>query len=209
MEVSVMASIHERLVPAHLVVVVYDEDGQVESGWDPTAERYRAECSCGWFGDWQLDGALAEADGEDHREVVVGPGDGLDRLMGELLDLQDDLARAVIWLAEHWSADLPVPRLRGVNRSEVAGVDLIAYCYAPEVLERAAGLLEVPLVNDAVPDSYGGRYRRAVRPFGRVRLEVYRSIAPVCSGCGTEVDGDVCGRCGQRVDARTVTVEVA
>ncbi len=29
--------------------------------------------------------------------------------MSGLLDLQDDLADAVMWLAENWSADLPVP----------------------------------------------------------------------------------------------------
>ena len=33
----------------------------------------------------------------------------LDAAMSELLDLQDDLADVVVWLAENWSADLPVP----------------------------------------------------------------------------------------------------
>ena len=94
-----MTSIYDSIDLAHFLVVTYEDhrDGQ----------RLRAECSCGWSGDWRDDGAMAEADGDDHREVAVGPGDGLDRLMGELLDLQDDLARAVMWLAEHWSADLP------------------------------------------------------------------------------------------------------
>jgi hypothetical protein len=200
---------HNPIDLAHLVEVVYDEAAMAEAPWDRSAERHRAECSCGWAGDWLDDAALAEADGEDHREEAVGPGDGLDRLMGELLDLQEDLARVVIWLAEHWSADLPVPRARGINRDEVAGVELAVYCYAPDALERAARLLEVPLVDDPSPDTSGNRYRRALRPFGRVRFQAYRWLPPVCTGCGAEVPDDVCATCGQRVDARPVTVEVA
>ena len=51
----------------------------------------------------------------------MGPGDGLDRLMSELLDLQDDLARAVMWLAEHWSADLPAPARAGASATTRRG----------------------------------------------------------------------------------------
>src|ERR671919_568607 len=101
---------HNPIELAHLVEVVYHEDGWAESGWDPTAERWRAECSCGWTGDWHDDAVLAGADGEDHRGVVVGRGDALDGLISELFDLQDHLARAVMGLADQWSADLPVPR---------------------------------------------------------------------------------------------------
>src|SRR5215204_2431528 len=122
---------HNLIDLAHLVDVVYDEAAMAEADWDRSAERWRAECSCGWAGDWIDDAALADADGEDHREVAVGPGDGVDVVMGELLDLQEDLVRVVIWPAEHWSADLPVPRARGINRNEVAGVELAVYCYAP------------------------------------------------------------------------------
>src|SRR5688572_18356382 len=101
-----MTRVHEMIELTHLVVVTYDDDG-------PARLRFRAECSCGWSGPWHDDNALAEMDGEDHRGMALGPADGLDRLISGLLDLQDDLARAVMWLAEHWSADLPVPRSRG------------------------------------------------------------------------------------------------
>jgi hypothetical protein len=203
-----MASIHDRFEVAHLVVVVYDEDGRAEAGWDRGAERDRAECSCGWSGDWHHDGALAEADGDDHREIVIGPSDGLDRLMGELLDLQDDLARAVIWLAEHWSADLPVPRCRGLG-SENARVELSAYCLTAGELARAADVLGVPLVDDPAPDSRGMRYRRALRRFGRVQLRVFRELAATCDECGAEVTGEVCSTCRLRADARPLTMDVA
>jgi hypothetical protein len=151
---------------------------------------------------------MAEAGGDDHREVVVGPGDGLDRPMGELLDLQDDLARAVIWLAEHWSADLPAPHGRGVG-SDSARVDLSAHCVKAELLDRAAEVLGVPLVDDPAPDAQGNRYRRATRPFGRVRLTVYSSLTAACDECGTEITGDVCPECRQRPGARPVTLGAA
>jgi hypothetical protein len=200
---------HNLIELAHLVEVVYHEDGWAEPGWDPTGERWRAECSCGWAGDWHDDPVLAEADGENHREVAVGPGDALDGLISELLDLQDDLARVVVWLAEHWSADLPVPYCRGDNRGDQAGVEVATYCRDPEVLERIARVLDVPLIDDDTADSRGNRYRRAVRDFGRVYLRAFRWLPPVCTACGAEVDGSACATCGQRVDARPVTMEVA
>src|SRR5919108_4164717 len=72
----------------------------------PTHRRYRAECSCGWSGAWTSDDAEAAADATGHLEVAVV---AIDQLMSELLDTQADLAEVVEWLAEHWSADLPVP----------------------------------------------------------------------------------------------------
>jgi hypothetical protein len=157
---------------AHVVVVTYDDDG-------PARLRFRAECSCGWYGDWYDDNTVAEVDGEDHRGVAVGPADGLDGLISGLLDLQDDLARAVMWLAEHWSADLPVPGSRGFG-SHTARVELSAYCGTVDLLEQAASVLDAPAEDDKVPDSCGVRYRRAVRTFGRVRLEIYRALDPEC-----------------------------
>jgi hypothetical protein len=170
-----MTRIYDTIDVAHLVVVTYDEDSFTESSSDPGAARYRAECSCGWAGEWHDDAAMAEADGDDHREVVIGPGDELDELMSDLLDLQDHLAQAVMWLAEHWSADLPVPKVRGKVR-EPAGIELSAYCTDADVLSRAADLLRVPVVDDPAPDLRGCRYRRAVRSFGSVTLELFRTI---------------------------------
>jgi hypothetical protein len=199
-----VTSIYDTIDVAHLVVVVYEEDSVAESGWDRTAERYRAECSCGWAGDWHQDGALAEADGDDHREVVIGPGDKLDRLMGELLDLEDDLAQLVMWLAEYWSADLPVPHSRGVG-SDVANVELWAYCVTDEDLTRAAAVLGVSLADNPAPDTRGNRYRRAERRFGRVRLMVFRRIAVRCEECDTELAGTACPTCGEHPDAGSIS----
>jgi hypothetical protein len=206
-----MATFHDddRFAPAHVVEVFYDEASYAEASYDRHAQRWRAECSCGWTGDWHDDAALADADGDGHREVAVGPGDGLDRLMGELLDLQDDLARVVIWLAEHWSADLPVPDAYGTGVGRVE-VRMNAYCHSAELLSRAASLLGVPLVDDPATNSQGVRYRRAVRRFGRVSLQAYRALAPICDECGTVLaDGEQCPVCGERRDARPVTLGAA
>jgi hypothetical protein len=162
-----MTDVHDRFEVSHLVVVTYENHGpQVV---------FRAECSCGWSGDGHDDNALAELDGDDHRSVAVDPADDLDGAITGLLDLQDDLAQAVMWLAEHWSADLPVPVSWGVG-TDPARVDLAAYFLDPDLLDRAAATLAVPVVDDPAPDARGRRYRRASRSFGRVRLEVYRML---------------------------------
>src|SRR5688500_963727 len=75
---------------------------------------HRAECPCGWTSGWYGYQEEAEWAGEDHREVVIDAEpaerpEGFDRFMSGLLDLQDDLVAASMWLVEHWSADLPVP----------------------------------------------------------------------------------------------------
>jgi hypothetical protein len=142
---------------------------------------YRAECGCGWASNWYDDTADAEAAGVDHREVAVGPGDRLDRVMSELLDLQDDLVAMVVWLAENWSADLPAPVIYGRDGGSgdprpPARVELSAYCVEPADLARIAHLLGVPPTDDNQPNCYGSRYRRVHRDFGRVSLRAYTSI---------------------------------
>jgi hypothetical protein len=138
---------------------------------------HRAECSCGWAGDWTADQATAEAAGVDHREVAVGPGDGLDAVMSELLDIQDALADVVVWLAENWSADLPVPTVYasgGGGSRRDATVEVWAYCDAPSDLARIAHLLGVPPADPGDADSVNPqRYREARRLFGRVVLRAY------------------------------------
>jgi hypothetical protein len=181
----------------------------VEVAWDgrPWGHGVRAECSCGWSGDWRTDVTAAADDGIEHREIAVGPGDELDGLMSGLLDLQDDLAEATMWMIEHWSADMPVPFTRGTG--DPVEVVLFAYCLASDELARAAEVLGAPLVDDPAPNSQGIRYRRATRQFGRVSLEVYREIAPVCDECGTELADEQCPVCGERRNARPVTVGAA
>jgi hypothetical protein len=158
---------------AHLVQVVTDD--QVDG------LGYRAECSCGWASDWHDDPADAAAAGVDHREVAASPGDGLDRVMGELLDVQDDLAGMVVWLAENWSAGLPVPTVYG--RGGGAGglgpamVELSAYCTDPADLTRIAQLLGVSPTDDDEPNPHSGaRYRNVGRSFGRVTLRAFTAI---------------------------------
>jgi hypothetical protein len=175
--------------------------------------EYRAACSCGWTGEWRPDDLAATDDAEDHREVVTdrldGPPVGFDRFMSGLLDLQDDLAAAAMWLAEHWSADLPVPGWYTSGREAGAGPAflVLAYC-VPDDLARAAELLGAEVVEDPCPDVNGNRYRRAQRAFGRVLIEGYTSAQTECRGCWQRFDGEACPNCGQRADA-TGAVELS
>jgi hypothetical protein len=142
---------------------------------------FRAECSCGWAGPWGDDQATAEVEAVEHREIAAGPPTGLDAALSELLDLQDDLADAVMWLAENWSADLPAPyacerSFVGADGERRPGVALLVYCASQEELVRVAGLLDAPMQATGTPNRYGHRWERAVRCFGRVRIDAYRSL---------------------------------
>ena len=76
----------------HLVQVVHHQ-----------ACGHRAECWCGWASAWCDDYATADTVAQDHREVVARPATDVDATLSGLLDLQDDVADTVIWLAENWS----------------------------------------------------------------------------------------------------------
>jgi hypothetical protein len=187
----------------HFVVVLYDQAD--EHGPD----RFQAACACGWTAqDRHTDPLRAEVDGDDHLEVALDPPDGLDAVISGLLDLQDDLAQVVMWLAEHWTARLPVPISRG-EITDPAGIVLSVYCLEPGDLVEVAALLGVPVVDDVAPDVSGNRYRRAVRRFGRVRVEAFRRIDPTCTACDTETTAAVCPTCHERVDAPRARLEVA
>jgi hypothetical protein len=144
---------------------------------------YRAECWCGWNSAWCDDYATADEAAQDHREVAAGPPDGLDAALSGLLDLQDDLADTVMWLAENWSADLPTPATCSHTQYRddgegVAGVRLLAYCESTDVLVRVAELLGEPVVAEAEANRDGTRWQRAVRRFGRVEIDAYREADP-------------------------------
>jgi hypothetical protein len=144
---------------------------------------YRAECWCGWNSAWCDEYATADEAGEDHREVAAGPPDGLDAALSGLLDLQDDLADTVIWLAENWSTDLPTPVVCSHSHyrdggEALAGVRLLVYCGTADELVRVAELLGEPVVADAEPNRFGTRYQRALRRFGRVQLDAYGEADP-------------------------------
>jgi hypothetical protein len=155
---------------AHLVQVVHHHD----SG-------FRAECVCGWASEWAPDQTTAECAAVEHREVAVGPASGLDAALSDLLDLQDDLADVVMWLAENWSADLPTPyghastHYRGAGDA-TPGVRLLVFCDGRAELDRIARLLDAPVFPDDQANRLGHRYERAIREFGRVQIDAYRSL---------------------------------
>ena len=139
--------------------------------------------------------------------------------MSGLLDLQDDLADTVMWLAENWSADLPTPTCPQTQYREggerLAGVRLLVYCDSTPALIRVAELLGEPVVAAAEPDRYGtvaaggapirsGRDRRLPRDRSRGRADAmspYYDDGEVTIWCadlrrpavGTR---GVCGVCG-------------
>jgi hypothetical protein len=165
--------------------------------------RYRAECPCGWTSEWFGYDEEAEWAAEDHREVVtdtepaVEP-EGFDRFMSGLLDLQDDLVAASLWLVEHWTADLPVPGWSAngadydVNRPAFR---VTAYCRESADLIQAAELLGVEVLEDPAPDTRGNRYQRATRRFGRVEVEAFTAVTATCTECGAEFSGAHCPGC--------------
>jgi hypothetical protein len=147
------------------------------------AVGYRAECWCGWAGVWCDDYATADELAEDHRENAAGPATGLDATLSGLLDLQDDLADAVMWLAENWSSDLPVPHAYPHttsldNGSCVPCLGLLVHCSTGEDLVTLADLLAAPVVADTEPDADGRFHQRATRTFGRVHIAAHASAAP-------------------------------
>ena len=115
---------------------------------------YRAECLCGWASGWADQRPAAQAACRQHREVAAGPCTWLDAALTGLLDLQDDLADTVFWLAETWVAELPTPQLC------VRRVPLRVRCGTRADLARVAQLMDVPV-----------RGGRAGRRFGRVRID--------------------------------------
>jgi hypothetical protein len=104
--------------------------------------------------------------------------------MSELLDIQDDLASVVVWLAENWSADLPVPKLRlqTAGPIETATVEMSVNCPNAATLGRIAHLLGVPTRDDTTPGSLRARYWTARRRFGRVSLRAFTVLRDVEPG---------------------------
>jgi hypothetical protein len=148
----------------HLVQVVHHK-----------ACGHRAECWCGWASAWCGDYATADAAATDHSEVAAGPATELDAALRGLLNLQDDLADTVIWLAENWSSDFPIPRahvrVRHTDHGEcVSCLSLLVHCDTLGELMAMADLLAGPIVADRKP-IHGSRYQRVTRSFGRVEIE--------------------------------------
>src|SRR5262245_46908950 len=105
---------------------------------------YRAECWCGWAGKWTAEHSAADEQTARHRAATLG-SDRLALTLCELMDMQDDIADAVLWLAENWASDLPAPRLR-VRRDSRArpmpGVVLAVECENRDDADWIAMLLQ-------------------------------------------------------------------
>jgi hypothetical protein len=152
--------------PAHLVAVVSD-------GYE-----YLAECACGWASDWQPTPDTADTAGAEHCEGAIGPPDEMDRLMSALLDIQDDLAATVVWLAENWSAQLPSLGWYSYGSElepDHPALRVLGACDSDE-LSAVAAVLGSALTDDPPNDSGAARYRRAIRDIGRVRIEVFTCL---------------------------------
>lgn len=102
----------------------------------------------------------------------AGPADHVDELLSTLLDLSDDICRAVTWLAEHWSLDLP--RLAWTAGSEHLGhvVRLVAACRDRAQLDHVAELLDTTIDVEVHTER---RWIHARRPFGLVMVDVFHS----------------------------------
>jgi hypothetical protein len=139
-----------------------------------------ASCSCGWTGGPHDEAVWAQIDAQGHVDQAAGPPDAVDRTITDLLDLQDDLAVTVVWLAEHWSADLPAPdpvaTTHGTGADAKVGVRLLVYCGTPGEFAQAADVVAAPVTVDPAPNRYGGHYRRAVRRIGRVHIDAYTLV---------------------------------
>jgi hypothetical protein len=100
-----------------------------------------------------------------------GPADHVDELLSSLLDIQDDICRAVTWLAENWS--LALPKLAWVAGAEFEGdaLRLSAACATRDELEVVADLFGVAIVAEGPAD--GWRWHHARRRFGTVLLNVF------------------------------------
>lgn len=108
----------------------------------------------------------------------TGPADHVDELVSDLLDIQDDIARAVIWIAEHWSADLPrITWAPGLGRSGDA-LRLRVRCTNLADLARVAALLDTEVVAQPYAAGDGRRRHDVTRRIGRVVLTAWFTDIP-------------------------------
>jgi hypothetical protein len=151
--------------PTHPVGVVSDGD----------------ECGCGWLGESQFSAAGADEDGACHQDESVRAVDAMDVVMSGLLDLQDDLAAAVVWLAENWATGLPQlcwSAFSDDRDRDRPAVQVLGYA-TPAEMTAAVVVLDTTMTDDPPDDEGNPRYRHAIRDFGRVRLDVLTDL-PAC-----------------------------
>jgi hypothetical protein len=141
--------------PTHVVQVVGDGD------------EYRAECGCGWASEWCFTATDADGEATWHRDDAARAADAMDELMSDLLDIQDDLAAVVVWLAENWSTGLPE---LGWTAS---GDDRHRGRPALRVLGYASPAAPV---RDEQPTCSGPGYRHVTRDFGRIQIDIFTAL---------------------------------
>ena len=130
-------------------------------------------------------------------------------MISDLLEMQDDIAAAVAWLAEHWPSGFPVLRwsANSDQGNERPALRLRTFCSNADELARVADLLAVSPADDESRDSLGNQYRRARHRIGRhVEIEALTGLRETCGECGTVYRGSVCPQCAQWADAEAKTI---
>jgi hypothetical protein len=133
---------------------------------------YRAECVCGWASPWSDDHDAAHASASEHRGGNAGPPDDCAAAICGLLDLQDDLADTVFWLAAYWAPDLPAPTPLADDPPQPIGEDraglvLQVRCSTSTELALVARTLGARVTTAT---GSGTERQRAVKSIGRVRI---------------------------------------
>jgi hypothetical protein len=146
---------------------------------------HRAECLCGWASVCHEDKTFAELAAVEHREQAMGPPTGLDILLAGLIDMQDDVADALMWFAENWSSDLPTPRVIGrVHQRDdgecAPGLGLVVRCVRADDFSRVATALGLQVDHD--PDRARDVRQRASRSFGSVLVVAYHDVPTAADG---------------------------
>lgn len=101
----------------------------------------------------------------------AGPAGPIDQLMTELLDIEDDIATAVIWIAEHWSTDLPVITWGTGDQFKGYALRLKVNAASHDVLNQLARLLDAPVT--ATEAHHNKVWWHAQRRFGTVLLDTF------------------------------------
>jgi hypothetical protein len=138
----------------------------------------RAECRCGWLGEWQFGAAGADEDGVCHQDDSARAAEAMDLVMSGLLCLQDDLAAVVVWLAENWTTGLPQLcwSACGDDRDrDRPALQVLGYA-TPAEMTAAVVVLDTTMTDDPPDDEGNPRYRHAIRDFGRVLIDVFTDI---------------------------------
>jgi hypothetical protein len=100
-----------------------------------------------------------------------GPADHVDELLSTLLDISDDLCRAVTWLAENWSLALPEITWTAGNKHRGCALRLMVAAADRNELGELAWLLGAPVA--ATGAHHDKLWWHAERRFGTVLLDAF------------------------------------